>query len=72
MRDDFDPERTVYMCPGACPDPVLIVSRCLNEPEEGTGYRFGEWMVRNPFDVVAFSRSGTGWNKLMKSPRALD
>ena len=70
MRDDFTADQTTYMCPGACPVPVLIVRRCYNNPSPGAGYRFGEWMVSNPFDVIAFGDNG--WTKLTASPHALD
>jgi hypothetical protein len=66
---EMDPDRTVYLCPALCDVPILIVTRYNGESED-VGYHFGDWLMRNPFDVIAFSPNGNAWSRMVASPLA--
>jgi hypothetical protein len=44
-------DETVYTCKNGC-QPILVISVPGDEPWEGRGYRMGDWVLRNPDDLI--------------------
>jgi len=70
--EDADEQQTVYYCPsrkrGGCVDPVLIVSGNERTPQPGAVSSFGGWVIRNPFEVIIFTRRRNSWSILPANP----
>lgn len=70
----FDASKRVeskYLCSG-CLNVILILSRPEKVRWEGRGYLLGEWVLRNPQDVVV-TKTHTGRPiRFSASPYALD
>jgi len=51
VSDDESGFNTTYICKSGC-GPILIISDWTERnPQEGAGYRIGNWVVRNPSDL---------------------
>ncbi|HET7508684.1 MAG TPA: hypothetical protein VFJ65_00405 [Solirubrobacterales bacterium] len=65
VSDDESGFNTTYDCTSGC-GPILIVSDWSEQnPQEGAGYRIGDWVVRNPRDLFFFQ---TGLSKQVVFP----
>jgi hypothetical protein len=53
------PDESVYMCGNGC-QPLLIISPPGEVPWPGRGYRLGDWIFRNPDDLILFFRTTEG------------
>ena len=62
--DDTEEERVAYFCPNYCESPIVTILKTEMEQTWATGHRYGEWVLRNPFDLVVFSRDGSAWVKI--------
>lgn len=71
--DETDPLETIYRCRNGCEKPILIVGNPGVAPWEGRGYRLGDWVIRNPSDVlVQWEGVKSPSVALPASPHALD
>lgn len=69
--DDSDKWESKYLCAG-CLDPILIVSTPGVVLWEGRGYWLGDWVIRNPRDVVVGQTPSSRPIRFVASPHALD
>lgn len=69
--EQTDPLETIYRCP-QCGGVILIISTPGVVAWEGRGYRWGDWMVRNPSDLYFQGLGMEGTVLTPASPHALD
>jgi hypothetical protein len=69
--DRSDPLEVIHSCAEGC-GPILIVGTPVVVAWEGRGYRLGDWVIRNPRDLLAQGRGMRGVVVIPASPHALD
>jgi len=62
-------DETVYVCKNGC-QPILVVGRPGTVAWPGRGYRLGDWVLRNPADLLVpvFDRHGVPMPSVLNIP----
>jgi hypothetical protein len=68
---DTDPFEAFYRCAN-CTEPVLVVATAGVLPWAGRGTRIGDWVIRNPADLLVRAHPGAAEERIPAAPDALD